>query len=126
MKLAPIAGILIASLVATVSAATEQLLRAGPAVRAPAPDPAAGEEESLPARVRATLLEQRHHLTPGTLDAIRIDARRDVVRLQGDVATSSDRLLILVLTRSVEGVNAVRNELTVSSEEPPPHAVARS
>ncbi|HTE05218.1 MAG TPA: BON domain-containing protein, partial [Planctomycetota bacterium] len=61
------------------------------------------------------------HLSQQALAAIRIDVKQGVVRLQGDVPRSSDRVLAGTLTRSVDGVSAVRNELTVSAEEPPDH-----
>jgi len=85
----------------------------------------AAAEPGLADLVRQSLSEQRQHFTQQALDAICIDVSDGVVRLQGDVPSSPERLLAATIARTVEGVRGVRNELTVSAEEPPAHQVAR-
>jgi len=82
-------------------------------------------EQGLAEIVRQSLAEQRRHISQQALDAIRIDVSAGVVRLQGDVPSSPERMLAGTIASSVDGVRGVRNELTVSAEEPPDHQVAQ-
>ena len=98
------------------------VLLAGPGSLGAPPSPlpwADTDEEGLAVRVRTRLVEDRHHLSRGALASVHIDARNGYVLLRGSVPTFFDKTLIDTLTRSVDGVRAVDNQLLVPGEEPP-------
>jgi osmotically-inducible protein OsmY len=103
------------------------LLASAPAADLPiAPRGADKADKALAAQVEARLAEDSHHLSPGALSMMSVEARRGLVILKGWVPMVLDSMLIESLTRSVDGVRAVRNDLHVPGEIPPCDAGAES